>query len=93
MRKVEKIIVLLIVLGAILLVFGWTQSMPFSADSKVYDEILIKRTIKYYVFVSVGTLLIIISAAFNKIFKIIYNEITTLKKKCSDLEKARINNP
>lgn len=88
MRELGKTIVILIILGLVLFIYGWTQSFAFSADSNVYYEILTKRTIKSYVFMCTGATLIIISIVLNKIVEVINNEIISLTNKCNDLEKC-----
>lgn len=93
MRKLEQFVIIFLIVGLLLCFYGWTQSFSFSANSHEYEQILAKRTIKFYVCLSTGGILIIINLMLSSFIKVINDEIESISKKCSKLEKIidRVN--
>ena len=58
-------------LGIIAIIYGWMQSWDFGARSHVYEEVLIERTVKTYVFMGGGFILIIISSVVSLVKKVL----------------------
>jgi len=58
-------------LGIIAIIYGWTQSWDFGASTEVYEEILMKRTAKTYVFMGGGFILIIISSVVSQVKRVL----------------------
>ncbi|GGA60366.1 hypothetical protein [Ornithinibacillus halotolerans] len=62
---------LTIIVGIVFIIFGWTQSWDYYADSTVIEEIYLNRTIRTYVFIVGGILLIFIGILFQAVIKYI----------------------
>lgn len=90
MEKLEKLVVIFLVIGILLCFLGWTHTFPFSAKSYEYEQVLTRSTIKLYVLLSTGGLLIAISLILSRFIKVINQEIEVLSNKYSKLER-RIN--
>lgn len=61
--------VICLLLGFFAIIYGWTQTWGFGARSSEYQQILIERTVKTYVFIVGGVILIIVSFVVDQIIK------------------------
>jgi sensor histidine kinase YesM len=76
MKKLRWITVLPITLGVISIFFGWTQSWEYAYDG-TNDYMIIVRTVRTYVFIVVGFVLVIVGVLFGAVRK--YVESLELK--------------
>ncbi|MFJ5717551.1 hypothetical protein [Neobacillus sp. NPDC093127] len=63
--------------GIIFIIFGWTQSWDFSCRTGECEEMLIKHTVKTYVFIIGGVILLFVGTV-----------IEAIKRHLNFLEKA-----
>lgn len=59
MKKLEKLSFILLILGIIILVYGWLQGMPFDYGDSTYEHVMMVRTVKKYVFMALGAVVIL----------------------------------
>ncbi|WP_170006441.1 hypothetical protein [Bacillus fonticola] len=81
MGKLEVVSLSMFIIGILFLIFGWTQSWSFGADSSEFDEIFIARTVKTYVFIINGIILMLLGL----IFEVIDRHFKSLESKISNL--------
>lgn len=87
MIELKPIGVITLVLGILSCIYGFSQLLPFGAESYIYEQILLKRTIKGYVFLSVGGTLLFLSYIVNKIIDKAIRENLYLLGRIADLEQ------
>lgn len=69
MKNLKIWSVVLLVMGVIAIIYGWTQTWGFGAHTSVFEQVLLERTIRTYVFITSGIILIIISFIVDKLVK------------------------
>ncbi|TCT26835.1 hypothetical protein EDD68_101188 [Melghiribacillus thermohalophilus] len=70
MKKLKLTSLICLIAGLVAIVYGWTQSWAFGADFRQYEEMLMKRTIRFYVFIVSGFILILIGIIVDYIRKV-----------------------
>ena len=87
MKKLNAHCLVMFVVGVIFMIYGWTQSMEFGADSSVYNQVLLRRTVKEYVFKFSGGILIYLSYVLDLLVNKFRQENDMLAEKIAELKE------
>ncbi|KIL42806.1 hypothetical protein KP77_34360 [Jeotgalibacillus alimentarius] len=67
MKNLRWISMITFLLGLVFITYGWTQTWAFSASSSDFERILMERTVRSYVFVVGGVILVIVGVSINMV--------------------------
>lgn len=73
------------VFGIIFIIYGWTQSWDFSAHTTEFETMLLIRTVRTYVFIIGGLVLLVVSIS----LRFIHAHLRSLESKPFELEIKR----
>jgi len=77
LEKLKTLSSILAILGIVLIIYGWTQGMTVAIDSDVYYQMSTLRTIRKYISISLGGVLLLV----GYITDIVATEYKELAKK------------
>ncbi len=65
MKGLKWISALTSIFGIIFIIFGWTQSWDFGAHSSEFETVLLLRTVRTYVFIIGGVMMLTIGISLH----------------------------
>lgn len=65
MKGLKWICALTSIFGIIFIIFGWTQSWDFGAHSSEFETVLLLRTVRTYVFIIGGVIMLTIGISLH----------------------------
>lgn len=65
MKGLKWICALTSIFGMIFIIFGWTQSWDFGAHSSEFETVLLLRTVRTYVFIIGGVMMLTIGISLH----------------------------
>lgn len=69
MKGLKWICALTSIFGMIFIIFGWTQSWDFGAHSSEFETVLLLRTVRTYVFIIGGVIMLTIGISLQLVKK------------------------
>lgn len=85
-NKIKKYPIIMLAMGVIFVIYGWTQSMDVMVRSSIAREVFVRRTVKCYVFIVSGGLLIFLSYILDILVQTVIKENEKLTDKIAELE-------